>query len=453
MAKPKILVVDDEAAIRFAIRDFLELNGYDVDEAETCVEAEAKYRRDVYDLVTLDYSLQDGNALDLLPRLKAIDAGVPILLLMAHGSIELAVRSIQLGAEQFLVKPLNLPALLVVLDRTVENQRNRRKELANATRDQPRRSLDLFLGLSPAIRRMEEQAHRAASAESPILIQGETGTGKSELARWLHRHSSRASESMLELNCGGFTREFLETELFGHEKGAFTGAVTAKVGLLEAAHRGTVFLDEIGDMDLQIQPKLLKALEEKRFRRLGDIHDRKVDFRLIAATHQNLEVLVQERLFRADLFYRVSAIQLVMPPLTERVEDIPALAQNLMNRLTDEWGRDPVLFTKAALLQLQKHGWPGNIRELRNVLERALLGATGPSIQDADLDFASSPRSGGAVETPASSHLTLREVERNHISLVLREEGGHVERTAKRLNIPRSTLYQKIKAYGLESSR
>jgi DNA-binding NtrC family response regulator len=204
---------------------------------------------------------------------------------------------------------------------------------------------------------------------------------------------------------------------------------------------------------LQIQPKLLKALEEKRFRRLGDIHDRKVDFRLIAATHQNLEVLVQERLFRADLFYRVSAIQLVMPPLTDRVEDIPALAQNLMNRLTDEWGRDPVLFTKAALLQLQKHGWPGNIRELRNVLERALLGATGPSIDDSDLDFASSPRSGGAVETSASSHLTLREVERNHISLVLREEGGHVERTAKRLNIPRSTLYQKIKAYGLEAFR
>ena len=289
------------------------------------LRTEAKYRRDVYDLVTLDYSLQDGNALDLLPRLKAIDAGVPILLLTANGSIELAVRSIQLGAEQFLVKPLNLPALLVVLDRTVENQRNRRKELANATRDQPRRSLDLFLGLSPAIRRMEEQAHRAASAESPILIQGETGTGKSELARWLHRHSSRASESMLELNCGGFTREFLETELFGHEKGAFTGAVTAKVGLLEAAHRGTVFLDEIGDMDLQIQPKLLKALEEKRFRRLGDIHDRKVDFRLIAATHQNLEVLVQERLFRADLFYRVSAIQLVMPALAERIEDIPAM--------------------------------------------------------------------------------------------------------------------------------
>jgi DNA-binding NtrC family response regulator len=447
MAKPRILVVDDEPAIRFAIRDFLELHGYGVEEGASCAEAEAKYRRDVYDLVTLDYSLPDGNALDLLPRLKAVDAGVPIILLTAHGSIELAVRSIQLGAEQFLVKPLNLPALLTVLDRTVENQRNRRRELANAARDQPRRALDLFLGPSPAIQRIAAQARRAAAAESPILITGATGTGKSELARWLHRHSSRAAEAMLELNCGGFTREFLETELFGHEKGAFTGAVAAKVGLLEAAHRGTVFLDEIGDMDLQIQPKLLKALEEKRFRRLGEVHDRKVDFRLIAATHQDLERLVQEKLFRADLFYRVSAIQLVMPPLAERLEDIPALAQNLMNRLTDEWGRDPVLFTKGALLQLQKHGWPGNIRELRNVLERALLGAGHGSIGEADLDFASSPRS-GAAGTPAS-HLTLREVERNHIEAVLREEGGHVERAARRLNIPRSTLYQKIKAHGL----
>ena len=281
-------------------------------------------------------------------------------------------------------------------------------------------------------------------------------TGKSELARWLHRHSSRATEAMLELNCGGFTREFLETELFGHEKGAFTGAIAAKVGLLEAAHRGTVFLDEIGDMDVQIQPKLLKALEEKRFRRLGEVHDRKVDFRLIAATHQNLEVLVQERIFRADLFYRVSAIQLVMPPLTERLEDIPALAQNLMNRLTDEWGRDPVVFTKAALIQLQRHGWPGNIRELRNVLERALLGVSAGSIDEGDLDFASSPRCGGGGSfdgAAGSTQLTLREVERNYIGLVLGEEAGHVERTAKRLNIPRSTLYQKIKAYGLDSCR
>ncbi len=452
MAKTRLLVVDDDAAVRFALRDFLEQSGYEVEEAASCAEAEAKYRRDVYDLVTLDYALPDGNALDLLPRLKAVDAGVPIVLVTAYGSIELAVRSIQLGAEQFLVKPLDLASLRLVLDRTVENQRNRRKELANAARDQPGRALDLFLGFSQAIRKAEEKARQAAGAESPILIQGETGTGKSELARWLHRHSSRSLEPMLELNCGGFTREFLETELFGHEKGAFTGAVAAKVGLLEAAHRGTVFLDEIGDMDLQIQPKLLKALEEKRFRRLGDVHDRKVDFRLIAATHQNLEALVQERLFRADLFYRVSAIQLVMPPLAERVEDIPGLAQNLMDRLTDDWGREPVGFTKAALVQLQKHSWPGNIRELRNVLERALLRVSDGRIDEDTLDFASHPRSLPG-ESGFATHLTLREVERLHIANVLREESGHVERAARRLNIPRSTLYQKIKAYGLESSR
>jgi len=452
MAKTRLLVVDDDPAVRFALRDFLEQGGYEVDEAATCAEAEAKYRREVYDLVTLDYSLPDGNALDLLPRLKAVDAGVPIVLVTAYGSIELAVRSIQLGAEQFLVKPLDLPSLRVVLDRTVENQRNRRKELANAARDQPRRTLDLFLGFSPAIRGIEQRARRAAGAESPILIQGETGTGKSELARWLHRHSSRSLEPMLELNCGGFTREFLETELFGHEKGAFTGAVSAKVGLLEAAHRGTVFLDEIGDMDPQIQPRLLKALEEKRFRRLGEVHDRKVDFRLIAATHQDLETLVRERLFRADLFYRVSAIQLVMPALAERVEDIPALAQNLMDRLTDEWGREPAGFTKAALLQLQKHSWPGNIRELRNVLERALLRIGDGCIDEGDLDFASHPRNLPG-EAGFSTQLTLREVERLHIANVMKEENGRVERAARRLNIPRSTLYQKIKAYGLESSR
>jgi len=450
MAKPKILVVDDEAAIRFAIRDFLEQHGYCVTEAGTCAEAEALYRRDVYDLVTLDYALPDGNALDLLPRLKSVDAGVPVIVITAHGSIELAVRSIQLGAEQFLVKPLDLPALRMVLERTLENQRNRRRELANAARDQPRRALDLFLGPSQAIRRMEQQARRAAGAESPILVTGATGTGKSELARWIHRHSSRAAEAMLELNCAGFSREFLETELFGHEKGAFTGAVAAKVGLLEAAHRGTVFLDEIGDMDPQIQPKLLKALEEKRFRRLGEVLDRKVDFRLIAATHQDLARLVQERLFRADLYYRVSAVRLEVPPLSERIEDIPALAQNLMDRLTDEWGREAVQFSKAALLLLQKHDWPGNIRELRNVLERALLEAGTALIDAGDLDFAGSPRPG--MEAPASN-LTLRAVELNHIRTVLLEEGGHVERTARRLDIPRSTLYQKIKAYGLDSSR
>jgi len=394
--------------------------------------------------------LPDGNAIDLLPKLKAIDAGVPIILLTGHARIELAVRAIQLGAEQFLLKPLDLPALLVVLERALENHQNRRKQLARESLDRPQRAVDPFIGQSLVIQRLEEQSRLAAATESPILIQGETGTGKSELARWLHRHSSRASEPMLELNCGGFSKEFLESELFGHEKGAFTGATNAKVGLLEAAHRGTVFLDEIGDMDLQIQPKVLKALEEKRFRRLGGLQDRKVDFRLIAATHQKLDRLVQEQLFRSDLFYRISAIQIVVPPLRERAEDIPSFAQILLNRLTSDCGRESIHLSPSALSKLQKHSWPGNIRELRNVLERALMGASSSLLEAPDLDFASSPESQHPGER---SNMTLKELERHYIIQVLNEEGGHVDRASKRLDIPRSTLYQKLKTYGPEPSR
>ena len=450
MAKAKILVVDDDDSILFAIKDFLELHGFIVDEAETCAEAEIRYRTEVYDAVTLDYSLPDGNAIDLLPRLKAIDAGVPIILLTGHARIELAVRAIQLGAEQFLVKPLDLPALLVVLERTLENQQNRRKQMARDSLDQPQRAVDPFTGESPAIHKLEEQSRLAAATESPILIQGETGTGKSELARWLHRNSSRASEPMLELNCSGFSREMLESELFGHEKGAFTGAISVKVGLLEAAHRGTVFLDEIGDMDLQIQPKILKALEEKRFRRLGGVQDRKVDFRLIAATHQKLDRLMQEQLFRSDLFYRISAIQIPVPPLRERAEDIPTFAQILLNRLTTDCGRVPMRLSQSALVRLQKHSWPGNIRELRNVLERALMGAKSSTVDALDLDFADSLES---HTQDRLANLTLKELERHYIIQVLNEEEGHVDRAAKRLDIPRSTLYQKLKTYGTEPSR
>jgi len=441
MSKSRILIVDDDPGILFAVRDFLELHGHGVDEARSCAEAETKYRANVYDAVTLDYSLPDGNALALLPKLTAIDASVPIILLTAHASIELAVQAIQLGAEQFLVKPLDLPALLLVLERVLENQRDRRKRLASESREQPQRVVDPFIGPSPVIQKLEEQARLASVTESPILIQGETGTGKSELSRWLHRHSSRASEPLLELNCGGFTKEFLETELFGHEKGAFTGAIASKVGLLEAAHRGTVFLDEIGDMDPQIQPKLLKVLEEKRFRRLGEVQDRKVDFRLIAATHQKLEQLVQSQLFRADLFYRISAIQLVVPPLRERPEDIPAIAQRILDRLTTECGRELMQPTQSAYSKLQKHSWPGNIRELRNVLERALMNVRSSEIDDVDLDFAASPQT---RNLESISHMTLKELEQHYIAQILNEEGGHVDRAARRLDIPRSTLYQKL---------
>lgn len=303
----------------------------------------------------------------------------------------------------------------------------------------------LHVGQSRAIRDLMEQARLAAATDSPVLIQGETGTGKSVLARWLHHRSSRASNSMLELNCGGFSKEFLETELFGHERGAFTGAANTKVGLLEAADRGTVFLDEIGDMDLQVQPKILKVLEEKRCRRLGGVQDRKIDFRLIAATHQMLDRLVEEKRFRMDLFYRISAIQIVVPPLRDRAEDVLAYTQVLLERIADDGQRGPIRISQRALVRLQEHSWPGNIRELRNVLERAVMRAGESAIDVHDLDFAVSP---GGQDHRLSSGMTLKEMERHYIIQVLNEEGGRVDAAAIRLDIPRSTLYQKLRAYG-----
>jgi DNA-binding NtrC family response regulator len=391
--------------------------------------------------------LPDGNALDLLARLKAIDPCVPVLILTAHGSIDLAVRAMKQGAENFITKPVELPTLLVVIERLLETQRARRKEIAGKSR-QARSVVDPFLGTSPAIRSLAEQAHCVIDAESPILIEGETGTGKSVLAQWLHMNGPRSEEPFVDLNCAGLSREFLETELFGHEKGAFTGAVASKAGLLEVAHRGTVFLDEIGDMDPQIQPKLLKVLEEKRFRRLGEVRDRRVDIRLVAATNQDLAELVERKQFRADLYFRVNTIPLTVPPLRERREDIPILARLFLARFAVAMRRADLDFTADAERALIDHDWPGNIRELKNVLERAVLLGRGNVLGPGDLRFEGGAKRATCRAVPPT---TLLDVERQHIMSVLQEEQHRVAAAAKRLGIPRSSLYEKLKTLGIET--
>lgn len=448
MARDKILIVDDEAGVRFGVRDYLELQGYEVDEAESCQRAQERFRASRPDVVVADYLLPDGTALDLLPRLKEIDAEIPLLILTAHGSIDLAVRAIKEGAEQFLTKPLELPALLVILERILENKRNLHKQRANKNRE-VRTAIDPFVGTSPAILRLAEQARRVLLSESPILILGETGTGKGVLSRWLHANSPRSEEAFVDLNCAGLSHELLETELFGHEKGAFTSATSSKQGLFEVAHRGTIFLDEIGDVDLQIQPKLLKVLEDKRFRRVGDVRDRQVDVRLIAATHQDIGQLVGEKKFRDDLYFRISTIPLTFPALRERTEDIPVLSQYLLEKFGMDLGRGEVRIDADGLAALQSYSWPGNVRELRNVIERAILLSDQKTIGLRDLHF--DGRTGAPVYL--NSNLTLIELERQHIERVLQEEKGRVERAAKRLGVPRSSLYQKLKRHRIESSR
>jgi DNA-binding NtrC family response regulator len=448
VSRQTVLLVEDEATIRFAVRDFLEAHGYAVQEAQSCQEAQAAFRDGRPDVAVLDYSLPDGTALDLLPRLKAADPDVPLVILTGAGSIELAVRAIKEGADHFLTKPVELPTLRVILERLVENQRNRQRQLARRSKT-ARQAVDPFLGRSPALRQLAEDARRFLSSDSPVLIRGETGSGKGVLAAWLHQNGPRAEESFVDLNCATLSRDLLESELFGHEKGAFTGAAATKLGLLDVAHKGTMFLDEIGDMDAAVQPKLLKVLEEKRFRRLGDVRDRQVDVRLVAATHQDLARLVREGRFRSDLYYRISTIPLVIPALRERLEDLPLIAQRLLDGLAADLGRGPFSLAPDALDALNAYAWPGNVRELRNVLERAVLLCDGGVLGRRDLRF----EAAASADAAGDAALTLEEMERRHIERVLLAEGGRVEAAARRLGIPRSSLYQKIKRMGLAAPR
>ncbi len=455
MSKFQVLLVDDEPQIRMSIRRFLEARGYGALEAESCRTAIEACNVSRPDAIVLDYNLPDGDALSLLPSLQEILPDVPIVILTAHGTVDLAVRAMKQGAEYFLTKPVELAAVHMILERSLENHRNRQKVAATESRV-AREFLDAFVGQGPDIRRLAALAESALRTEGPVLIQGETGTGKGTLAVWLHNNGPRAKEPFIDLNCAGLSRELLESELFGHEKGAFTGAVTSKMGLLEVAHRGTVFLDEIGDSDSMVQAKLLKVLEEKRFRRLGDVRDRHVDVRMIAATHHDLHALIRENRFRSDLYFRISTVVLKIPPLRERREDISAIAQKLLRQIAVNLKHAAISLTPGAEAALQHYSWPGNIRELRNVLERAALLSEEGEISPSDLhfEFPSELRTlPGVASRTDDTPLTLLDVERLYIQKVVQEENGQIEKAAQRLGVPRSSLYKRIKAMGIVVSK
>lgn len=448
MPKPRILIIEDDPAVRHGMAAFLRANDLEVDESETCLRATELFRSGSYDVVVADYSLPDGTSLDLLPLFKRLSEETPFIILTAHGSIDLAVRAIKEGAEQFLTKPVESKALLVVLKRLLQQQRLRKKQEV-ATREQVG-PLDPFRGVSAGIRHLEEQARLMLEWDSPVLILGETGSGKGVLARWVHAQGPRREEAFVNLNCAGLTRELLESELFGHERGAFTGAVTAKQGLLEVGHRGIVFLDEIGDMDPAIQPKLLKALEEKTFRRLGDVRDRRVDIRLIASTNLDLEDMVRAKKFRDDLYYRVSTLTLRIPPLRERPEDIPVLAANILKGVCNRMGRAEVRLSPQAEAALEDYGWPGNIRELANVLERAMILQKGESLDAPDLGLDGRR----TLQAPMEGEMvTLKEMEKLHIERVLQRSGGNVAEAALVLGLARRTLYDRLKALGIPTGK
>jgi len=441
----RILLADDDDELRYAYATHLTANGFIVEEVGNVAAARRSFEATRPDVAILDYRLPDGTALDLLSRFKELEPTVPIIVLTGFGSMELGVELIQSGAEQCLSKPVECSALLMIVQKLVENSRNQQKQLANSTRRR-RVVLNPFLGESSAIKRLAEAASKVANSHSPVLLQGETGTGKGVLATWLHENGPRADESFVDVNCAGLTKEFLESELFGHEKGAFTGAVNAKLGLLEVGHRGTIFLDEIGDIDANVQPKLLKVVEEKKFRRMGDVRDRFIDVRLIAATHQDLRQLIETKVFRSDLYFRISTVPLAIPPLRERQDDIPFVAHSLLRRICSDMARPSAELSPKAVERLRSYYWPGNIRELRNVLERALLFTDRPVLEQGDLAFETSPVN---RSDSYKSDWTLEELERFHISAAFSGENQNVEKTARRLGIAKSTLYQKLKALHL----
>ena len=431
--------------MRHGMAAFLRANDLEVDETETFQKALERFREVGHDVVVADYSLPDGTSLELLPEVKKLSEETPFIILTAHGSIDLAVRAIKEGAEQFLTKPVESKALLVLIRRLLQQQRLRkRQEVVSREQTGP---YDPFLGTSAPIRQLEERARLMLEWDSPVLILGETGSGKGVLARWLHANGPRREEAFVNLNCAGLSRELLESELFGHERGAFTGAVAPKPGLLEVGHRGIVFLDEIGDMDPAIQPKLLKALEEKTFRRVGDVRDRHVDIRLIASTNLDLEEAVRAKKVRDDLYYRVSTLTLRIPPLRERTEDIPLLARKILESVCARMGKPPVHLAPAAESQLLRYPWPGNIRELANVLERAMILLKGDRLESLDVSLGDTKATAGDGELA-----TMKEMERLHIERVLQRTGGNVAEAAAVLGMARRTLYDRLKALGLAPS-
>ncbi len=446
MRRPNILLVDDEPSIRFGIREYLSGAGYEVAEAATVAQALETAASFQADLVLTDFRLPDGDALELMPKLRARDPGLPIILITGFGTVEMAVKAMQLGADHVYTKPVELPMLLAQVQRLLEQRRSERSQRAKERTKRPRNP---FLGISAAIHELEIQATRVAQSQATILLTGETGSGKGLLARWIAENGPRRGEAFVALNCGGFSRELLDAELFGVEKGAFTGAAQAKAGLLEVAHQGTVFLDEIGDLSQELQPKLLKVLEEGCLRRLGETKERTVDLRLISATHQNLNALIEQGQFREDLYYRLNTVQLRFPALRERPEDIPALAQALLEHLAADMGRAPPILPTETLKAIQSHPWRGNVRELRNALERALVLSDGESLEPGDV-LPAYPIPAVATDRRATATIpSFKEAEKKLLQAALKEAKGSVPAAAKLIELPLSTFYDKLKTLGI----
>jgi DNA-binding NtrC family response regulator len=444
MNQRKILIVDDELSVRKSLEEWFREDGF---QAVTAEDGEAALRQmstGPYDIIVIDLKMPGMDGITLQKRIREVDRDAAIIILTAYASVETAVEALKLGAFDYITKPVDPDDLSHVVqnalrqkDLTEENLRLKEKvsELAGPTP---------IIGESPAMRRVLDLLHTVAETDSTVVIRGESGTGKELVARAIHAQSKRRFFPIVAVNCGSIAETLLESELFGHEKGAFTGAQYRRKGKIELAHGGTLFLDEIGDVSPKMQIDLLRVLETRRFTRVGGDQEVASDFRLVCATNKDLEQLVAEHRFREDLYYRINVFTIAVPPLRERPEDVMRLARHFVEKYARAMAKPVRGFAPEAEAAMLAYRWPGNVRELENAVERAMVIGRGPAIRREDLPL--------SLETDASGEaggLTLDAMEKEHIERVLTQLEGNVTRSAAALGIDRATLYHKIKRYGI----
>ncbi|MDP9194861.1 MAG: sigma-54 dependent transcriptional regulator [Acidobacteriota bacterium] len=442
---PRILIVDDDPQVAAGLEALL-TDDWDVRTAGDGKKAIVAFGEFSPDVVLLDVELPDTTGVDVLHQFKMYSESTAVIMMSGVGSLDRVVESMRLGAETFLQKPFDFDTLSAALQQ-VQRMLSSRRELI-ALRRSEAEQLERLPGISRAISNLNDILSSVARVTSPVLIEGESGTGKGVMARLIHNRSTRARAPFVDLNCAGLSKELLESELFGHERGAFTNAMNTKPGLFEIAEEGTLFLDEMGEMELTVQARLLKALEEKRFRRVGGLRDLRANFRLIAATNRDLQAEVAAGRFRNDLYYRLNVIRLRMPPLRERPEDLPILTHEILRPLSKELGRTMPKVSAHAMRKLEGYAWPGNVRELRNVLERAMLTLRGAEIRNEDLILdtaAAVPQSTALFPAAEWDIRPLDEVVSKYVTAAVSATGGNVRKAARQLQISPSTLYARMK--------
>jgi DNA-binding NtrC family response regulator len=454
--KPRVLVVEDEAAIRLALGGLLRREGYEVEQADSGEAALARLRGDAFDLVLTDLALGAGaSGLDVLRAVKQDRPETPVVLITAHGSEKIAVEAMKAGAEDYVPKPFDNDEIRLTLRRALERTRLERENRELRERMDREWRFENLIGSGPAMRRVFDTIRKVAETDLTVLVRGESGTGKELVAQALHQRSPRRPRPFVAVNCAAISRELVESELFGHEKGAFTGADARRAGRFEAAHGGTIFLDEIGDMPPATQAKVLRVLQERTFERVGGQQPVEVDVRVVAATHRDLEEEVRRGRFREDLYYRLKVVELELPPLRERPEDVPALVEQFLTALAARLERAKMPIAPAALARLARHAWPGNVRELRNVVEQAAVLAGGPVIEEEDLRLPEPGGAGAPAEAAEGGRFAdakrqaVESFERSFLLAALRANGGNVSRTAAAIGMVRQSLQQKIRELGL----